>query len=392
MDTTVVEIAVSLVIPWPGQPRKVFPLAELQALAESLARQGQLVPILLRPRKLPEGGDGYQLIDGERRWRAAKMAGLTVLRCVVVEATDEQAYEMAREANDRESPPTFLDRIFYVDHYLPRNERGTSNRGAVEKLAADLRVDRRTVEIAVTLLNIIHPETWQAAIEIMAQGPKSMAANAGRPPSDGGSGTPHDHVEFADSEGSASVWKLTRDMLIDVKELEHPLQKQALLMVADKRLKGGQVKSLVRWASSNKNVDGWVSGWDKTQKAAGLDWRGAASAKAPPSGVTGHIGKELRESEDRFETPERMARIALAVWDWATSEGFYLPDAAKRHDIDEEIIHVYAGILFASLARMVQTGELRINVIDNPPPGWGREFLHLAKMLTGEATGPKPRS
>lgn len=70
-----------------NQPRKSFDDESLAELADSIARHGILQPMLVRP--LSNGG--YQLIAGERRWRAARIAGLSEVPAVVREMTDEEA-------------------------------------------------------------------------------------------------------------------------------------------------------------------------------------------------------------------------------------------------------------------------------------------------------------
>ena len=74
-----------------AQPRKDFDEESLQELADSIARYGVLQPLLVRP----IGDNGYQLIAGERRWRAARMAGLTEIPVVVREMSDEEAAAFA---------------------------------------------------------------------------------------------------------------------------------------------------------------------------------------------------------------------------------------------------------------------------------------------------------
>ena len=73
------------------QPRKHFDEEALKELADSIAMHGIIQPLLLRP--LSDGG--YQLIAGERRWRASRMAGLSQVPAVVREMTDEEAMELA---------------------------------------------------------------------------------------------------------------------------------------------------------------------------------------------------------------------------------------------------------------------------------------------------------
>ena len=73
------------------QPRKFFDDEALKELADSIAMHGVIQPLLVRP--LSDGG--YQLIAGERRWRASRMAGLTQVPVVVREMTDMEAMELA---------------------------------------------------------------------------------------------------------------------------------------------------------------------------------------------------------------------------------------------------------------------------------------------------------
>lgn len=74
-----------------NQPRRSFDEQSLAELADSVARHGVLQPLLVRP--IP--GGGYQIVAGERRWRAARMAGLKEVPAVVREMTDAQVTELA---------------------------------------------------------------------------------------------------------------------------------------------------------------------------------------------------------------------------------------------------------------------------------------------------------
>ena len=77
--------------PNPDQPRQDFDEEELQALSESIAIHGVIQPLTVR--QMPSGY--YQIIAGERRWRAARMANLTEIPVVIVEADDKKAMELA---------------------------------------------------------------------------------------------------------------------------------------------------------------------------------------------------------------------------------------------------------------------------------------------------------
>ncbi len=77
----------------PGQPRQHFDEAELQDLADSIRRHGVLQPILVRP--IAGSGERYEIVAGERRWRAAQKAGLHVLPVVVRELDEVEVLEIA---------------------------------------------------------------------------------------------------------------------------------------------------------------------------------------------------------------------------------------------------------------------------------------------------------
>ena len=77
----------------PDQPRRAFSEAELEALTASIREKGVLQPILIRP--LPGGEEAYQIVAGERRWRAAQRAGLTHIPAVIRELDDRQVLEIA---------------------------------------------------------------------------------------------------------------------------------------------------------------------------------------------------------------------------------------------------------------------------------------------------------
>jgi ParB/RepB/Spo0J family partition protein len=89
---TTTELPVADIDPSPRQPRKKF--VGLDDLAKSIRQHGQLEPIMVRP-----VGQRYEIILGERRWRAAKLAGLTTIAATVREATEQQAFELGLVEN-----------------------------------------------------------------------------------------------------------------------------------------------------------------------------------------------------------------------------------------------------------------------------------------------------
>ncbi len=87
-------IRLSEVEPNPDQPRKIFDTEPLEALAESISQHGVIQPVVVRPK------DGmYMIVTGERRWRAARMAGLSEIPVIIIEADDKKAAELALVEN-----------------------------------------------------------------------------------------------------------------------------------------------------------------------------------------------------------------------------------------------------------------------------------------------------
>ncbi len=87
-------IDIEKIIPNPFQPRQLFDEQKIDELAASIRTQGILQPLLVR-----HNGDGYELVAGERRWRAALRAGLKQIPAVVRSVTDHQALELALVEN-----------------------------------------------------------------------------------------------------------------------------------------------------------------------------------------------------------------------------------------------------------------------------------------------------
>lgn len=91
----VMEIAVRDISPNPWQPRRDFPKESLTTLAESIKENGLIQPVVVRQKK-----DGtYELAAGERRWRAAKLAGLEIIPAVTQDYDDRSMAEMALVEN-----------------------------------------------------------------------------------------------------------------------------------------------------------------------------------------------------------------------------------------------------------------------------------------------------
>jgi ParB family chromosome partitioning protein len=91
---TLLEVAVDEIEPNPNQPRKIFNSAALDELSASIKSSGVIQPVIVRRQ-----GEGYQLVAGERRWRAARQAGLSRVPAIVREVTDAESLELALVEN-----------------------------------------------------------------------------------------------------------------------------------------------------------------------------------------------------------------------------------------------------------------------------------------------------
>ena len=141
--------------PNPLQPRKNFDSDELQALADSIAMHGVIQPLTVR--QLPSGF--YQIIAGERRWRAARMAGLSEIPVVVIEADDKKAMELALIENLQRAD---LNPIEEAQGY----QQLMTDYGMTQELAAErVGKSRPAVANALRLLSLC-----PAVLELVEQG------------------------------------------------------------------------------------------------------------------------------------------------------------------------------------------------------------------------------
>jgi len=147
-----VEIPVDRLSPNPFQPRRSFTEEGLEQLADSIRHHGILQPIVVRP-----SGDGYQLIAGERRWRAAQIAGLQRIPAVVRELDDPGMVQVALIENlQRED----LNPIEEASAYRRLMDEFNMTQ---EQLSSAIGRSRPAIANAVRLLNL--PEAIQRAVE-----------------------------------------------------------------------------------------------------------------------------------------------------------------------------------------------------------------------------------
>jgi ParB/RepB/Spo0J family partition protein len=124
-------VAIDRIEPNPEQPRLAFDEASLNELAASIREHGVLQPILVRPLDALR----YQLIAGERRWRASTIAGLTTIPALIEEIDDDTALEIAIIENLQREDLSPLDEAAMYDRMV--REHGYSIRKLADKLGKD---------------------------------------------------------------------------------------------------------------------------------------------------------------------------------------------------------------------------------------------------------------
>jgi ParB family chromosome partitioning protein len=170
-------IRVDQIDPNPDQPRRVFDPARLEDLARSIARSGLLQPVVVR-----RAGDRYELIVGERRWRASQRAGLATIPAVVADVAPAERLELAIVENVQRHD---LNPIELASAYRALAERGATQEDIGQRVGKDrssianhLRLLDLSVDIqeaveagslsmghAKALLQVGEPERRQALCE-----------------------------------------------------------------------------------------------------------------------------------------------------------------------------------------------------------------------------------
>jgi ParB family chromosome partitioning protein len=172
-DEALRRLPIDQVSPGPYQPRSLFDPDRLEELAESIRQQGVIQPVVVRA-----VGDGFELIAGERRWRAAQLAGLERIPAIVREVPDEVAVAMALVENiQRENlnpieEATALRRLvdeFQLTHQeaadaVGRSRSAVSNLLRLLDLSSEVRelVDDRHLEMGHARALLSLPEALQA--------------------------------------------------------------------------------------------------------------------------------------------------------------------------------------------------------------------------------------
>lgn len=154
-------VPIDQIVEDPDQPRKGYDEESLHGLAESIRRYGLLNPITVRP--LPDGRT-YQIVTGERRWRAAELAGLTAIPCIVKQidhdtATTEQLIENLQRED-----------LAPIDKARALKRLKESRKLTHRELAQMLGLSERTISI------------WLGLLELPEEVGEQVISASGRPP------------------------------------------------------------------------------------------------------------------------------------------------------------------------------------------------------------------
>ena len=166
-EGALLSIPIEHLAPHPNQPRQHFDEVEIQSLADSIRARGIVQPLVVRPGPGGEDGAPYQIVAGERRWRAAQRAGLHELPAVVRQLSDPESIETALVENLQRSDLNPLEEATAYRRLIREFDHRQ------EDVATALGKSRSHVANTVRLLDL--PETVKALI-----GDGTLSAGHGR--------------------------------------------------------------------------------------------------------------------------------------------------------------------------------------------------------------------
>lgn len=237
------DISIDRIIPNPKQPRRTFIEADLEELADSIRAKGVIQPILVRPD--PNQPEMFEIIAGERRWRAARRAGLTVMPAVVREFDDREVLEIAIIENvqrsdlnaveEAEAYKSLIDRFGRtqesVAQQVGKSREHVSNTLRLLQLPEDVREHvregRLTAGHARALMKTSDPSGFAATVIAKDLSVRETEA-----------------LSKADKAGGKLEIKSAGDKDVDTKALEMDLQRALGLDVDIRHVngKGGEVR------------------------------------------------------------------------------------------------------------------------------------------------------
>ena len=163
----VVEVDIGEIRPNPHQPRSEFDIADIQSLADSILQNGILQPLTVR-----RGEDRHELIAGERRLRAAKLAGLRAVPCIILDISSRNSAIMALVENIQRQDLSFFDEASAIEklitYYGMTQEDAAAKLGKAQSTIANkLRLLRLTADEREVIMkyNLTEPAERLAVLE-----------------------------------------------------------------------------------------------------------------------------------------------------------------------------------------------------------------------------------
>ena len=140
---SVVELKINDISPNEDQPRKIFDDKALQELADSITESGVIQPIIVQKKN-----GGYKIVAGERRWRAARLAGLTVIPAIVRDLTDKETLQQALIENIVREDLNPIEEAYAMQNLLKTHKL------TQDQLAKTLGKPRATIANTIRLINL----------------------------------------------------------------------------------------------------------------------------------------------------------------------------------------------------------------------------------------------
>lgn len=137
------EIEIEKILPNPHQPRETMDIENLRELAESIKQRGVLQPILVRRRE-----DKYEIVAGERRYQSAKISGITKIPAIVLDLSDQEAYEISLIENIQREDLNPIEKAKAFQSYIERYKI------THEELASKLSISRAEITNLLRLLQL----------------------------------------------------------------------------------------------------------------------------------------------------------------------------------------------------------------------------------------------
>jgi len=157
--SAIVELKITDISPNVEQPRKYFDQNKLEELASSIRENGVIQPIIVC-----RGDNGYRIVAGERRWRAARLAGMTVIPAIIRELTELQVLQHALIENIQRQDLNPLEEAYALDKLIREHQL------TQEKLSTVVGRSRPAIANTLRLLNLSDPVRQMLMSEIITAG------------------------------------------------------------------------------------------------------------------------------------------------------------------------------------------------------------------------------